>query len=244
VDLKGRNALVTGAGIRLGRALAFGLIRRGVNVAIHYFHSDHGARQTAVEGETAGVKVALLKADLSDAAAAEALARRAAEALGGLDILVNSAAIMERRPLGEVTPEAWDRTMNLNLRGAFFVAKGAAAVMAERGGGGAIVNVADLAAFERWTGYPVHCLSKAGVVTMTELLAKILAPDIRVNAVAPGAVLVPEGWDAEARSGLERSTPLRRLGRPEDVVASVVYLLEQDYVTGQTLVVDGGRRVR
>jgi pteridine reductase len=242
VDLKGRNALVTGAGVRLGRALAFGLIRRGVNVAIHYHRSEHGAKQTAVEGEAAGVRIALLRADLADAREAEALPRRAAEALGGLDILINSAAIMERHPLDEVTPEDWDRTMNLNLRGAFFVAKGAAAVMAERGG--AIVNIADLAAFERWKGYPVHCLSKAGIVTLTELLARSLAPRIRVNAVAPGAVLLPESFDADAKARLEQSTPLGRLGQPEDVFAAVRYLLEHDYLTGETLVVDGGRRIR
>jgi NAD(P)-dependent dehydrogenase (short-subunit alcohol dehydrogenase family) len=242
VELKSRNALVTGAGIRLGRAIAYGLVRRGVNVAIHYFHSAHGARQSAVEGEAAGVRVALLEADLADAAQAEALAGRAAAALGGLDILVNSAGIMERRPLAEVTPEDWDRVMNLNLRGAFFVAKGAAAVMAQRGG--VIVNVADLAAFERWNGYPVHCIGKAGIVTMTELLAKSLAPKIRVNAIAPGAVLLPDDWDAEARAGLEASTPVGRLGQPSDVVAALTYLIEHDYVTGETLVVDGGRRIR
>ena len=242
MELKGRNALVTGAGIRLGRALAWGLMRRGVNVAVHHFHSSHGARQTAVEGEAAGVKVALLEADLSDAGVAEGLARRAADALGGLDIVVNSAAIMERRPLAEITPADWDRTMNLNLRGAFFVAKGAAAVMAEQGG--VIVNIADLAAFERWRGYPAHCISKAGVVAMTELLAKALAPRVRVNAVAPGAVLLPHDWEAAAKEQLVSTTPLGRLGGPDDVVAAVVYLIERDYVTGETLVVDGGRRVR
>ena len=242
MELKGRNALVTGAGVRLGRALASGLMRRGVHVAIHYHHSEHGARETALEGEAAGNTVALLKADLSDAAQAEGLARRAADALGGLDILINSAGIMERQPLAEVTPEDWDRTINLNLRGAFFVAKGAAAVMADRGG--AIVNVADLAAFERWTGYPVHVISKAGVIAMTELLAKTLAPKIRVNAVAPGAVLLPDDWDEAAKERLVRSTPLGRLGTPDDVVAAVVHLLERDYVTGETLVVDGGRRIR
>ena len=242
MELKGRNALVTGAGVRLGRALASGLMRRGVHVAIHYHHSEHGARETALEGEAAGNTVALLKADLSDAAQAEGLARRAADGLGGLDILINSAGIMERQPLAEVTPEDWDRTINLNLRGAFFVAKGAAAVMADRGG--AIVNVADLAAFERWTGYPVHVISKAGVIAMTELLAKTLAPKIRVNAVAPGAVLLPDDWDEAQKERLVRSTPLGRLGTPDDVVAAVVHLLERDYVTGETLVVDGGRRIR
>lgn len=239
MELRGRNALVTGGGIRLGRAIAYGLMRRGVNAAIHYFHSEHGARQTAVEGEAAGVKVVMLKADLSDAAAAEGLAERARDALGGLDIVVNSAAIMERRDLQDVTPEDWNRALDLNLRGPFFVAKGAAAVMAEKGG--AIVNVADLAAFERWRHYPVHCISKAGVVVMTELLAKALAPRIRVNAVAPGAVLLPDDWDEEARKRVIASTPLARLGTPNDVVGAIVFLLEHDYVTGETLVVDGGR---
>lgn len=242
VELRGRNALVTGAGIRLGRAIAFGLIRRGVNVAVHYFHSAPGARSTAVEGEAGGVKVALLEADVSDAVQAEALAGRASAALGGLDIVVNSAAIMERRPLAEVTPADWDRTMDLNLRGAFFVAKGAASVMAEKGG--AIVNMADIAAFERWKQYPAHCISKAGIVAMTELLAKTLAPKIRVNAVAPGAVLLPEDWSAGARARVVGSTPLGRLGSPGDVVGAVLFLLEQEYVTGETLVVDGGRLLR
>lgn len=242
MKLKGARALVTGAGVRLGRAIAHGLAREGASIAIHYHGSEHGARQTAVEAETMGVRSALLKADLSDPAAAEALAARAAEQLGGLEIVVNSAAIMERRPIGEVAPADWDRTMNLNLRGPFFVAKGAAAVLEERGG--AIVNIADLAAFETWTGFPVHAISKAGVVTMTELLAKALAPRIRVNAVAPGAVLLPEGTSPEEKAHLERTTPLCRIGAPRDVVDAVLFLLEQEYLTGHTLVVDGGRRIR
>jgi pteridine reductase len=236
---------VTGAGVRVGRVIAHALQRRGVHVAIHYFSSDHGARQTAVEGEVMGLKAPLLQADLSDAAQAEALPARAAEVLGGLDILVNSAAAMQRAPLEDLTPELWDRALNLNLRGAFFAAKGAAALMKEpRGTGGAIVNIADLAAFERWTGYPAHVISKAGVVVMTELLAKALAPTIRVNAVAPGAVLLPEDWDHEAREHFATSTPLGRLGSADDVARAVLYLLESDYVTGETVVVDGGRRLR
>jgi len=189
-----------------------------------------------------GCRTALLRADLSDPAAAEALPARAAEALGGLDVVVNSAAIMERRPLAEVTPEDWERTMALNLRAPFFVSKGAARVMEDRGG--AIVNIADLGAFERWTGYPVHVISKAGLVALTELLARALAPAIRVNAVAPGAVLLPDDWTEDARERIKITTPLRRLGGPADVTNAVLFLLENDYVTGETLVVDGGRRVR
>lgn len=239
MELRGKSALVTGAGQRIGRAIAYGLIRRGVNVAIHYHRSEHGAKATAMEAEVAGVKVARLKADLSDADAAEALPARARDALGGLDIAVLNAAIMEKRPLEEVTPKAWDRVMNLNLRSTFFAAKGAAAAMGERGG--AIVALADIAAFQRWKQYPVHVISKAGVVAATEMLARILAPRVRVNAVAPGAVLPPVDWDDEARKKLVESTPLGRLGTPDDVVRAVLFLLENDYLTGTTLVVDGGR---
>ena len=240
--LKGRCALVTGGGRRLGRAIAWGLARRGVNVAIHYRESEGGAKATAQDAEVLGVRAPLLRADLSVAAEAEALAARAKDALGGLDIVVNGAAVMERRPFAEVTPADYDRAMDLNLRGTFFVAQGAAAAMGEAGG--AIVNLADVAAFERWRDYPVHCLSKAGVVALTEFLAKALAPKVRVNAVAPGAVLLPDDWPPEAAKRLAASTPLGRLGKPDDVFAAVVFLLENDYVTGETLVVDGGRRVR
>ena len=241
MELRGRRALVTGAGVRVGRVIAHALMREGVHCAIHYHGSEHGARQTAIEGETMGSRVALLQADLGDADEARGLAAKAAESLGGLDILVNSAAIMERRRVDETSPADWDRTMNLNLRGAFFVAQGAAAEMQE---GGAIVNIADLAAFERWATYAVHCISKAGVVVMTELMAKTWAPKIRVNAVAPGAVLLPDDWDESVRKKLIETTPLKRLGSPRDVADAVMFLLQNDYLTGETLVVDGGRRLR
>lgn len=242
MELRGRRALVTGAGVRVGRVIAHALLREGVSVAIHYNRSDHGAKQTAMEGEAMGGRIALLQADLGDPVAAQGLAARAAQALGGLDILVNSAAIMDRRTVQDTAPEDWDRTMNVNLRGPFFVAQGAAAAMGAAGG--AIVNIADLAAFERWASYAVHCISKAGVVVMTELMAKAFAPRVRVNAVAPGAVLLPDDWDEATRKRFAETTPLQRLGSPQDVANAVLYLLQNDYVTGETLVVDGGRRLR
>lgn len=240
--LKGRCALVTGAGQRVGRAVAYGLARRGVHVALHYWRSESGAKSTAMDLEVLGVRAPVLRADLSIAEEAEALPERAREALGGLDIVVNGAAVMERRPLAEVGPADWNRTMDLNLRGTFFVAKAAAALLRESGG--AIVNLADVAAFERWREYPIHCLSKAGVVALTEHLAKAFAPGIRVNAVAPGPVLLPLDWSAAAAGRLAETTPLGRIGKPDDVVNAVLFLLENDYITGETLVVDGGRRVR
>ena len=241
LGLRGRRALVTGASKGIGRAIAHELAAEGVDLAL-CARGKAVLEEAAGEALGAGVRVFARPLDVTDPDDVRRFVEEAAAALGGLDIVVNSAAIMERRPLAEITPADWDRTMDLNLRGAFFVAKGAAAVLAEQGG--VIVNIADLAAFERWRGYPAHCISKAGVVAMTELLAKALAPRVRVNAVAPGAVLLPHDWEAAAKERLVSTTPLGRLGGPDDVVAAVTYLIERDYVTGETLVVDGGRRVR
>ena len=245
MDLKGRAALVTGAGRRVGQAIAVGLAGAGCDVAIHYHGSRAGAEDTARQVRAAGRQAHILHADLRDAARARQLGPEAAEALGGrLDILVNSAAIMVRQPLAEITPESWDETMDVNLRAAFFVAQGAAGSLQAASGGGRIVNIADLAGLEPWRHYIQHCVSKAGVVMLTRTLAAALAPGVTVNAVAPGAVLLPDDWDNAARDRLVASTPLQRLGAPSDVVGAVLYLLENDYVTGTVLVVDGGRLIR
>ena len=243
MELGGRRALVTGAGRRVGQAIAVGLARAGCDVAVHYHGSATGAGETVERIRAAGRRAELVQADLRDAAAARALADQAARALGGLDILVNSAGVMREQRVEDVTPEGWDETLDLNLRAYFFVAQGAIPHL--RRTKGRIVNLADEAAFEVWPGYVPHCVSKAGVVMLTKGLARVLAPDITVNAVAPGAVLPPDAWDDKARQRLARTTPLQRLGSPDDVVQAVRYLLEGgDYVTGTTLVVDGGRLIR
>jgi pteridine reductase len=149
---------------------------------------------------------------------------------------------MLRTPVGEVLVEDWDAMFALNLRAPFFLCQSAARAMRDRGG--AIVNIADLAAFETWRGYIPHSITKAGVVQMTRGLARALAPKIRVNAIAPGAVLLPEGWTQEEADKLVSTTPLGRLGSPEDVAHAVMYLLAAEYVTGETIIVDGGRHVR
>lgn len=240
MDLAGRAALVTGAGRRVGQALAVGLAQAGCDVAIHFHGSRDGADATAGQVREHGRTAVLVPGDLRDAAQARALAPRAAAELGGrLDILVNSAAIMVRQPVEEVTPESWDETMNLNLRAAFFVTQGAIPFL--RTARGRIINLADVAGLEPWANYIQHCVSKAGVVMLTRTLAAALAPDVAVNAIAPGAVLLPEAWDDAARERIVASTPLQRLGSPADVVGAALYLLDNDYVTGTVLVVDGGR---
>jgi pteridine reductase len=241
MELAGRVALVTGAGHRVGRALAVALGGRGMTVAVHYRGAEAGARETAAEIAAAGGRAELFPGDLACHGAPARLVNEVADRLGRLDVLVNSAAVMQRTPVGEVTEEAWDAMFALNLRAPFFAAQAAAARMGE---GSAIVNVADLAAFETWPAYVPHGISKAGVVQMTRALARVLAPRVRVNAIAPGAVLLPESWSREDGERLAATTPLRRLGTPQDVARAMLYLLDADYVTGETLIVDGGRHVR
>ena len=241
MELTGRVALVTGAGRRLGRAIALALGADGARVAVHYHGSAEGAAETVREIARGGGAARAFRADLRQPDAPAALVDEVAAAMGGLAVLVNSAAVMERTPVGSVTAAQWDAMMALNLRAPFLAAQAAAAHM---GGGGAIVNIADLAAFETWPAYVPHTITKAGVVQMTRALARALAPRTRVNAVAPGVVLLPEGWDESAAERLRRTTPLQRLGTPGDVARSVAYLLEADFVTGETLLVDGGRHIR
>lgn len=242
MELRGRVALVTGAGRRVGRALAVGLGTQAMHVVVHYNASDDGAQETVRRVTAAGGTAIAVRADLTSPAAPAKLIADVIRALGTLDVLVNSSAVMERTPIGQVTPEQWDSMMALNLRAPFLLAQAAAPHLAAVNG--AIINIADLAAFETWPAYIPHGISKAGIVYMTRALARTLAPRIRVNAIAPGAVLLPDEWREEDAAKLRESTPLGRLGSPEDVVQAMLYLLQADYVTGETIIVDGGRHVR
>jgi pteridine reductase len=233
---------VTGAGRRVGQAIALALGAKGMKVAVHYNGSAAGADDTVRQLAAEGAEGRAFQADLSSHDGPAALIAAVIEAFGTLDVLVNSAAIMERTPFGEVTPAKWDEIMAINLRSPFFVAQAAASHLKKSGG--AIVNIADLAAFETWPAYIPHGISKAGVVHMTRSLARVLAPEVRVNGIAPGTVLLPEEWDKAADERLRATTPLARTGTPEDVSSTVVFLVESDYITGETILVDGGRHVR
>lgn len=242
MELRGRVALVTGAGRRVGRTIAVALGARGMQVVVHYNGSEEGARETASTIERAGGRAMTIAGDLRDPAVPEKLVAAATDRYQALDLLVNSAAVMERTPFGSVTADQWDAMFALNLRAPFLLSQAAADALGRREG--AIVNIADLAAFESWPAYVPHGITKAGVVQLTRSLARVLAPRVRVNAVAPGAVLLPDDWDETSRDHLIATTPLRRLGSPDDVARAVIYLAEADYVTGETLIVDGGRHVR
>ena len=242
MELVGRVALVTGAGRRVGRAIAIALGARGMRVAVHHHRSESGAAETVATIARAGGEAWAVGADLRERDAPETLVRQVTERLGGLDVLINSAAVMMRTPVGEVQSSEWDEMFALNLRAPFFCAQAVAPHMRARGG--AIVNIADLAGLETWPGYIPHGIAKAGIIHMTRALARVLAPHIRVNAVAPGTVLLPDDWPAQAAERLARTTPLGRNGSPDDVSRAVLYLLDADYVTGDLLIVDGGRHVR
>jgi pteridine reductase len=242
MDLRGRRALVTGAGHRVGQAIAVALGGRGMRVAAHYNSHADGARDTVRAIESAGGSGELFEADLTEPESAHRLIDVVVGKFGGLDVLVNSAAVMIRTPFGEITPEQWDGIMALNLRAPFFLTQAAAPHL--RQSRGVVVNIADLAAFETWPGYLPHGLSKAGIVYMTRALARVLAPEVRVAGIAPGTVLLPDNWSDADEERLRRTTPLQRTGTPADVTATVLFILDSDYLTGETIIVDGGRHVR
>jgi NAD(P)-dependent dehydrogenase (short-subunit alcohol dehydrogenase family) len=242
MELRGRTALVTGAGHRVGRAIAVALGGRGMRVAVHYNAAADGARETLRQVETAGGQGDIIAADLTRAAAAAELVASVTETFGGLDVLVNSAAVMVRTPFGDVTAEQWDDIMALNLRAPFFLAQAAAPHL--RAAHGVIVNIADLAAFETWPAYLPHGISKSGVVHLTRSLARVMAPEVRVAGIAPGTVLLPDKWSDEDAERLRATTPLGTMGSPADVTATVLFILDSDFLTGETIIVDGGRHVR
>ena len=242
MNLSGRAALVTGGGQRVGRAIALALGEAGMRVAVHYHESRAGAEETLSALSERGSSGVVLGGDLRRGSVCAQVVETAVAQLGGLDVLVNSAAVMHRTPFGETSPEQWDDILDLNLRAPFLLSQAAAPHL--RRVRGAIVNVADLSAFETWPGYVPHGASKAGVVYLTKALARVLAPDVRVAGVAPGTVLLPEGWTAADAARQRGTTPLQRLGTPEDVTRTVLFLLLSDYITGEVLVVDGGRHIR
>jgi pteridine reductase len=243
MEVKGKVALVTGAGVRVGRAIALTLAGRGMNLVVHYNASRGPAEETAEEARAAGVHAEPFRADLVDVGQVRSLIDAIEGAFGRLDVLVNSAAIFPRTPWDEIDEATWDRTLAVNLKAPFFTAWHAARLI-RASGGGKIINIADWAGLRPYRHYLPYVVSKGGIVTMTKAMAKELAPEIAVNAIAPGPVMLPEDFDEAAARRIAEGTLLKRLGSPRDIAQSVVYLVEMtDFVTGHVLVVDGGRLI-
>lgn len=239
--LEGRGALVTGAGRRVGAAIARALGAAGMRVAVHYHASRQGAEATCGAVREAGGEAVALRADLNDREAARGLVDRAVAQLGELAVLVPSAASFERVPWEQVDDAAWDRALRLNLDAAFVLARRASEPL--RAARGSIVLVTCTSATAPYRHYLPYVVSKAAARQLMRALALELAPEIRVNAVAPGTVLPPEDMDAQTLERLRARIPLGRFGTAGDVARAVLHLARAPYVTGQELVVDGGRTV-
>ncbi|HHH83363.1 MAG TPA: SDR family oxidoreductase [Chloroflexi bacterium] len=242
MDPQGKIALVTGGAHRVGGAISLALAEAGANLVIHYHSSHQAAEVTAVEASRHGVEVLTHPANLRDREQRESLFDALETRFGGLDILVNSAAIMEPINLLDVTEEDWHSTIDLNLMAAFFCLQRAARSMLARGGG-VVINISDIAGLQPWLRFPVHSISKAGVEMLTKTAALALAPHVRVNAVAPGPVLKPTGMVPERWKEIGAQLPLGKAGNPGDVAEAVLFLVRQEFITGETLVVDGGQQL-
>jgi len=242
MDLEGSVALVTGAAVRLGKALALGLAQAGVDVAVHYNRSIAPAQETVSEIRSLGRRAVAVQADLSDSVAVKGLVSAVHETLGSIDILVNSAAIFERGTLESTTEELWDRHLAINLKAPFLLCQSFASQL-EAGRRGHIVNIADWRALRPGKAYVAYTAAKAGLVALTKTLALGLAPQIQVNAIAPGAILPPPGKSDDALQRLVPRIPLGHTGGPEDIVEAALYLLRSDFVSGEVLNVTGGEHL-
>ncbi len=237
-----RTALVTGAGKRLGRAIALALAEAGYAVAVHYGEGAADADALVTEITGGGGRAVALAADLAKEDEVAGLIGRAAEALGPLDVLVNNASVFERDEALDATRESWDRHMEINLRAPFVLAQGLARQL-PKGAAGNIVNILDQRVENLTPHFVSYTLSKSGLWTLTRTLALALAPDIRVNAVGPGPVL-PSPRQSQAQFDAQaRATPLGRAVTPKEIADAVVFLLAAPSVTGQMIAVDGGQHL-
>ncbi len=248
-SLSGCRALVTGGGHRVGRAIALALAAAGADVVVHYGESADEAERTVRDIQALSRRSLALQADLRDPNAISGLFNAFDDAFGRLDVLVNSAASFVRRPLSDVTAGDWDAVMEVNLRAPLLCIREASVrMLGRRADGlpaGSIVNLADLSAEIPWRHFALHGASKAGLIALTRSAARELGPDVRVNAVVPGAILPPPGVLADDRAWRNKglALPLGQVGDPLDVGRAVVFLATNVFVTGAVLHVDGGEHL-
>ncbi|MBI5631665.1 MAG: SDR family oxidoreductase [Elusimicrobia bacterium] len=242
MKLAGKTVLVTGAAKRVGRALVLAAAQKGARLAVHYRGSKAAARELVWRLRAMGREAEAFQAELSDAAACRRLIEKAARRFGGLHVLINNASLYEKNAFGRTSLKDWDSHLDVNLRAPFFLSQAAAAVMLGQKEG-KIINIADWAGVRPYADYIPYCVSKAGLLCLNTALAKALAPHVQVNAILPGPVLLPENSGEAFRKAVVEATPLRRLGSPEDVARAALFLIEEDFITGASLPVDGGRLI-
>jgi pteridine reductase len=241
MDIQGKTALVTGGGVRVGRAITLGLAEAGADVIVHYNTSQASARETVADARELGVEAIAVQADLTDPENVRPVVQVAQERLGGIDILVHAASPFVATSLFDVTLHTWRELMAVLVESFLIMTQGLVPGMIKRGEG-VIVTILDRGAFEPWPDFLAHGVAKSALWALTRSLAVELAPVIRVNAVVPGPVLPPPGYTPEQRERGARGTLLQRWGTPGDVVDAVLFLIRADYVIGEPLFVDGGER--
>jgi len=245
MELRDKTAIITGSSGRLGGAIAKALAEVGCNCICHYNSNRQKAEELAEQIKKLRVKALAVGADLTEPEQIEDLFEKALE-FGTPQVLINSAAVFSRQPLSEVTFEEAQRVLNLNLTASILTSRAFAKRIGEEFGGsesvvGKIINIADVGGIRPWAGYVLYCSSKAGLIGATKALAKELAPYICVNSVAVGVVTWPSDFDESEKKRQLAFIPVRRIGEPKEVAEAVIFLLENDYITGQVLNVDGGR---
>jgi len=239
--LEGKTALVTGAAKRVGRCIAVSLARAGADVVVHYNRSEDQARETAEMIREIGRRAELICADLADPDQIDAMFARVTELFSAspkpLGVLVNNASVYHHTPIAKLTADQWDREIAVNARGPALCIRHAVELMTP---GSAIVNITDVSAEDARAALPAYCASKAALLAVTKSAAKALAPDIRVNAVAPGAIMWEESISEAQKQRVLTNVPMGRIGKPEDIAAAVIFLCQNEYITAQTIRVDGG----
>lgn len=239
--LENKVALITGAAHRVGKAIALGLAQEGMKIALHYNQSDQLANQTLEEIKSYEVDALAIQGDFANVTQIKNVVKKCHERFGQIDVLINNAALYFKTPLGETLESDWDDLLGINLKAPFFCAQCVSDLMKQQKRG-KIINITDVAGIAPWPEFIPYSASKAGLVAVTKGLAKALAPDIQVNAIASGTILMANDATEEYKNEIKASTLLKRIGTPQDIVNAVVFLLKgSDFVTGEVLVVDGGR---
>jgi NAD(P)-dependent dehydrogenase (short-subunit alcohol dehydrogenase family) len=243
MNLEGKVALVTGGAVRLGRAIALGLAEQGADVAISYSSSAGPSERVAGEIVALGRQALALKADFAQGVNATEVIAKVVAQLGHIDVLVNNAAIFEQGDWDSTTGESWDRHFAINLKAPFFLSQAFALQIKGTSRRGHIVNIADWRGERPVADHLAYTLTKAGLIAMTKSLALALAPEVQVNAIAPGLILPPPGADETFLARKAAGIPVQRAGSPQEIVKAVLYLVDSDFVTGELVTVTGGEHL-
>ena len=238
MEIKNAVVMITGGAIRVGRAVALYLAGKGAHIAFSYLPNEPW-QDTLRDIRSLGVNACAVAMDVSDTRQISKFVETAQQELGRVDVLINSASVWLRKPVLEVTENEWDLALDINLKGPFFLSQAVGRVMVKQGHG-VIINITDGSAYQVWQGYAPHSASKTGLIALTKSFALELAPTVRVNAIAPGTVLMPPNTTAEIERWAMGHTILGRIGTPEDVAKMAEFIIERDYTTGAVYLIDGG----